>query len=242
MLERWQDTPLGQRVYKAQFQWLQTVLPKTFGYYILQMGNTRLCTWLQSSPIQCHIGVETDRTLFVARSNIAKVVSCYDALPFAADSIDAVVIAHALAFCDDAKALLADVYRCLMPEGKVFILGLNRSALLKCGENTKILTKARYLKPSYLREQLTDLNYVVSPTYSLIQRPLMRASLLSGRLTDLEKRFWPDRAGCYAMVATKVVETLTPIRPRCGRNKKLRLKTWAGTQASVSTEKNKITP
>lgn len=237
MFAKWYDTPLGQRIYAAQSRWLQTVLPQTFGYYLLQIGSTSQCAWLQPSPIQCRIGLETDATSFTANHHIARVAASYHALPFAADSIDAVVMANVLACCEHPKALLADVYRCLMPEGKLFILGFNQPSLFKHDKNHTLFSKSGYLKPSQLREQLVDLSYAVDPTHSLIQHPLMRASCLSNKLSRLGKRLWPDRAGCYAMVATKVVEILTPIRPGRQRNKKVRLKTWAGTQASVSNHK-----
>jgi ubiquinone/menaquinone biosynthesis C-methylase UbiE len=46
-------------------------------------------------------------------------------LPFAAHSIDLVVMAHVLEFHDDPHQILREVERVLIPEGEVIIAGFN---------------------------------------------------------------------------------------------------------------------
>ena len=189
---------VNQRIVAAHDHWLRSMLPGTFGYYLLQLGGWGQSAWLKASPIKFQIGLAPQIAL-LPPSPMCRVIATYETLPFGEESLDAVVVAEdALTTCQSPKRLFAEIYACLMSGGKVFILGLNRSSCIK---------------PTKLQRELIDLGYAVSPIYSLIQRPWMKSGYWSDKLNHLEARLWPSRAGCYAMFATKVVERVIPIQP-----------------------------
>ncbi|WP_223717365.1 class I SAM-dependent methyltransferase, partial [Escherichia fergusonii] len=53
----------------------------------------------------------------------------FHALPFPANSLDLVVLPHALELASDPHETLREVERVLVPEGRVVILGFNPASL-----------------------------------------------------------------------------------------------------------------
>ncbi|REV44164.1 class I SAM-dependent methyltransferase, partial [Mycobacterium tuberculosis] len=60
-----------------------------------------------------------------ARGGKATLLADFAALPFAANSLDLVVMPHALELSPDPHATLREVERVLVPDGRVVICGLN---------------------------------------------------------------------------------------------------------------------
>ena len=53
----------------------------------------------------------------------------FEAMPFESESIDLVVMPHALEVSEDPHALLREVYRILIPGGRVILTGFNLMSL-----------------------------------------------------------------------------------------------------------------
>ncbi len=232
-LQQWYQQPIGQRVCQAEQQWLQTVLSRTFGYYIVQLGNAQQ-QWLTASPISHRVYLEPQLSL-IGLTQHTTLTGNYEQLPFAAASIDAMVISHVLEFCHDPLQVLAEVYRCLLPEGKVMILCFNSVSLWGLVKLSRIRHKAApwngcFIRPATLRSWLAALDYVVDDVVSLVQRPPIKHTATFDKciyLESLGKRFWPEKAGCYGLIASKRVAGLTPRRSVWCRKKTLLTETAA---------------
>lgn len=59
----------------------------------------------------------------------AALLCCPQALPFAENSLDLVLLPHSLEWSDDPHAVLREVARVLMPQGRVLISGINPASL-----------------------------------------------------------------------------------------------------------------
>lgn len=126
-------TPLGQPVASRLLSWEQSqadeLLGDVFGYHAVQLGwpelqalrsNRMPHRWLaqaefETSQPEAELGSEPLHSL------------CLDsrAWPWPADSLDLVVLPHALERSADPHACLREVARVLIPEGQVLITGLN---------------------------------------------------------------------------------------------------------------------
>ena len=116
----WLDSPLGQRVLRAESALAGPALDDVFGFELLQVGG-----WGDGSPLLR--AARTQHTSVVASWRDPGVTLCaaLDALPFAADSIDAVLLPHTLEWVEDPYAVLREAERVLCAEGCLLICGFN---------------------------------------------------------------------------------------------------------------------
>ncbi len=95
-----------------------------FGYHALQLGAAEV-DGLRANRMP-HRWLALDDP---ARASKATLLTDFAALPFAANSLDLVVMPHALELSPDPHATLREVERVLVPEGRVVICGLNPASL-----------------------------------------------------------------------------------------------------------------
>src|SRR5687768_566200 len=115
-LQDWFATPLGEYLLAREREYLDEVTPDIFGFHALQLGLPGI-DLLGESRI-------THR-LRVAAVAGGDVLANSHELPFATQSIDLVVLPHALEFAAEPHAILREVDRVMMPEGRIIIVGFN---------------------------------------------------------------------------------------------------------------------
>ncbi len=134
-----------------------------------------------------------------------------DALPFANESIDTLILPHVLEFVPDRHQVLREVERVLKPEGRLFILGLNPWSprrLLKLSERSSFW-HARLIAGHHLLDWLELLKFdadLVAAFDSAREKPLQNP----------ETQWEALKAGlslAYAIKAIKRNYTLIPIEP-----------------------------
>ncbi len=122
-LNRWFEKPLGQHLLSEEVEVLQTILPHLFGYHLLQIGNVGYGCLLDSSRIMHRCVLSSYANLI--NKPYTSVYGLADALPFANESLDVVVLPHILEFKENPHEILREVERVLIPEGYIIILGFN---------------------------------------------------------------------------------------------------------------------
>lgn len=125
-IETWFKTALGQRLLLAEIAALQPVLSTLFGYHLLQIGTIGQGRLLENSRIGHRFLLTDDLT---EKLTISTVYAHADALPFAAESIDVVLLPHVLEFQDNPHLILREIDRVLLPEGYLILLGFNPISL-----------------------------------------------------------------------------------------------------------------
>lgn len=119
-LDAWLASPTGRYVLAWEQDQLDAIVPDIFGFHALQIGLPQ-GDFLRANriPLRCKAG-----------SFGAVDVDCdFAALPFAANSVDLVVLPHVLEFAADPHQILREVERILMPEGQLIIIGFNPLSL-----------------------------------------------------------------------------------------------------------------
>ncbi|HET7549220.1 MAG TPA: methyltransferase domain-containing protein [Usitatibacter sp.] len=115
-LQDWFETPLGQYLLDKERAYLDDVTPDIFGFHALQLGLPRF-DLLRESRIA--------HRLRVASSDHPDLRAKCHELPIATQSIDLVLLPHVLEFAEHPHAILREVDRVMMPEGRLVILGFN---------------------------------------------------------------------------------------------------------------------
>src|SRR2546423_440407 len=134
-LAQWLRTPAGGYLLAWEQARLDRAVVDFFGFHAVQLGLPELDA-LRANRMPnrwvCGDGVMhpalSDDGLAVPPSAIA-LHADFDALPFDSQSLDLVVVPHALELARDPHQALREVDRVLRPEGRVVILGFNPNSL-----------------------------------------------------------------------------------------------------------------
>lgn len=119
----WYQTELGQYLLGELAENLEPVLSTSFGYYSLQIGCAAESeALLNGCRIKHHFTLDRD-------INEVDVCARSAFLPIANDSVDLVVIMHHLSTTAEPHALLREVSRILIPEGKLIVIDFNPVSL-----------------------------------------------------------------------------------------------------------------
>ncbi len=123
MLDLWYQSPLGQYLIQQLREQLDEFLSTSFGYYAISLGCEYPAQEVLRSCRVKHIfrlgqgGPEQD----VCTNGVS--------LPIASDCTDLVVLMHTLSQSRDAHAILREVNRILIPDGKLIIIDFNPVSL-----------------------------------------------------------------------------------------------------------------
>jgi SAM-dependent methyltransferase len=244
-LSDWLKTPAGCYVLQWEQTHLDTAVADLFGFHALQLGlpeldalrNNRMPhRWVAierpaASPGASvkpdpPAGAATDSahagTATPARTAIA--LHCdFDALPFDSNSLDLVVLPHALETARDPHLALREVERVLVPEGRVVVVGFNPSSLwgLRQGlgrwrgyvtggkPNQLFLPRAgEFMRYRRLRDWLRLLSFEVEAGRFGCYRPPVASQKWLSRFAWMERageRWWPVFGAAYFVVAVKRV-------------------------------------
>ena len=226
-LAAWYATPLGQALQASEKACLDGVLAQLFGYHLLQVGRPCTVDLLSASRVSHCMIMDLPPAIPDGRSG--ELVGLPHALPFAAASLDVVVLPHILEFSPWPHEVLREVERVLIPEGSVVLLGFNPwsswvSKRLLLGWRKRVPWCGRFRTQARIRDWLSLLGFDIDPASSCFYRPpVAHPGILSrlGWMDGLGRRLWRPFGASYIMVARKRVATLTPVRPRWRPRRKL---------------------
>lgn len=213
-----------------------------FGFHLVQVGSSGPAQWLCESRIQTRTVVDTLRSEAQRPADDAprpadggasigarpsRVAGRATALPIASDSTDVVVMPHVLEYEADPHAALREAYRVLIPEGHLIITGFSPLSALGLGVGVEhrlagergVSSQLNMIRTARAREWLSVLGLELCRWEALFLRPPLRSPRLLARLEWMERvgaaMPWLNRrgAGVYALLASKRVARLTPLRP-----------------------------
>ena len=241
-LAQWLQTPPGAYLLAWEQARLDQTVADLFGFHALQLGlpelqglraNRMPHRWLGLDHLQWPaVPKREDESgeqdlapgpaTLMALDGVA--LHCdFDALPFEANSLDLVLLPHALELARDPHQTLREVERVLRPEGRVVILGFNpaslwamRQNLGRAGARVTSASKGKLFLPRAgdfigywrLRDWLRLLSFEVESAQFGCYSPPLRSEAWLQRWQWIEpigERWWPVLGAVYFLVAVKRV-------------------------------------
>ena len=249
-LQDWFQTPQGCYLLDWERAQLDRVVVDIFGFHALQLGlpaldalrtNRMPHRWLASDSLSAG-PLAKGETLRPAHGNTGRaagqreaggrpevqLVCDFAALPFPANSLDLVVLPHALELHSDPHATLREVERVLVPEGRVIICGINPASLWglrqrrahlyqRLGFGGLFLPKeGEFIGYWRLRDWLRLLSFEVESGRFGCYRPAVVSELWLERFQWMDRagaRWWPIFGAVYFLVAVKRVRGMRLLGP-----------------------------
>jgi SAM-dependent methyltransferase len=220
-LHDWFATPPGRYLLAWERAQLDLAVADIFGFHALQLGLSEIDALGANRMPHRWLGTSVP-------SQRADFVTDFSALPFPANSLDLVVLPHALELAPDPHTTLREVERVLVPEGRVVICGLNPASLWglrqrrarlyhRLGFGKLFLPQAgEFIGYWRLRDWLRLLDFEVEIGRFGCYRPTFSSERGLQRLEWVERagdRWWPIFGAVYFVVAVKRVRGMTLLSP-----------------------------
>jgi SAM-dependent methyltransferase len=211
----WLETALGRRCLTAEQRLVRRALERVFGEQLLQIG-----VWGEPDSFIRYARTQHRAVVDWRPDTGADLICDTSLLAIASDTVDAVVLPHALELTDSPHSLLREVDRILRPDGHIVIFGFVAGGVW----GLRRLFSAEGYPPGHqhvirdrrLRDWLELLSFdVASPQRYCHALPFESFRRFAPRRRELWAQRWlPMLAGGYLIRAQKRVRMLTPIRPR----------------------------
>lgn len=207
----WLATPLGHYLASAEMDWYDRTVIDIFGYKALQLELPQL-DCLRANRIAWRIQA--------GQSGSVALRCTGEALPFANQSIDLLVLPHVLDFTANPRAVLREAERVLRPEGRLLITGFNPWSLwglrrLRNGSHPAPW-RGNFVALPRLKDWLALLGFeAMQNEFLCYGLPVQREKWLSRSrfLEDAGDRWWPAAGGVYCLDMVKRVHGMRLIGP-----------------------------
>ncbi|HSB97492.1 MAG TPA: class I SAM-dependent methyltransferase [Spongiibacteraceae bacterium] len=222
ILHAWYQTDLGRTVLRAEQRLIERCLTDAFGYHLLQLGIDSELTFYDDCRVQRCFKAGPVPPVHIGGYGPGFVQCDVEELPFESDSLDVVIVHHALEFAANPHAVLRELYRVAVPEGRIVLVGFNpwsplgaRMALGRWRSNS--IWRNHFLSVSRLHDWLQLLGFAMQRTdYGFHRLPLHQAGQWPVGSEQEWTRHCPG-GGVYAITAIKQVSRFIPMKPLWAR-------------------------
>lgn len=215
--DRWLDSEAGTAVLDAERKMLTELLPRLVGQRAVEVAGGRSRDMLAGIRLPWRCAITAD-----GFPN-GQVHAAAQALPVAKNSVDVVLVHHALEFHDTPHQVLGEAARCVAPGGVVVVVGFHPFSPLGLARWWRLGGRrpgwsGRYFRPHRITDWLRVLGFEVeglaSGFYNLPLADRGRARLRW--LEWLGERCWWRYGGVYLLVARKRAVIMRPLAPSRG--------------------------
>lgn len=230
-LQSWFDTDVGQYALKWEQLKIDALVADVFGYRAIQVGLPQVNLLRQNRmPFKAFVG-QTLIEPSIANTWQANVVAEPEYLPFDSNSIDLLILPHALECSQDQHAVLREAQRVLVPEGRVVISGFNPLSLWGFRHHLPFLKPwlpsclEDDVAPNKIKDWLRLLSFEIDRGHFGCYTPALKSQKWLNRFTFMEPagdRWWPIFGAIYVVSAVKKVASMHLITPNWQRQKKQR--------------------
>lgn len=209
----WWQSPLGKQVLAAEKNWLQRHSSGFTGHFQLQIGGgERVLPQFTRPCYQAWLGEQ------------GELQADNQFLPFKSDSVDQLIISHALEFAAAPHQLLREADRILSEDGSIVLFVFNPLSLWGLRRlfswHSKQPWRGHFFSRWRLSDWLTLLNFeVLERRAFLFQLPVNRSGKWSDNrfMARFGPRFWPYFGAVTVIVAKKRHFLVTPLRSQWSR-------------------------
>jgi len=217
-LTEWLGTPPGQYLLAREQAWFDRTVADIFGFHAVQIGLPAY-EFLAQSRIPARWSVD--------ESAPAHILADPHWLPFPENSLDLIVLPHALELSHEPHRLLREVHRAIRPEGQLLIAGFNPFSLYGIkryfGREQRPPWNGNFIALYRLKDWLALLGFeVTGGSLDCYAPPFAQEKWLRrfGFFEQAGDRWWPIAGGVYFLRATKKVIGMRIITPAWERGKR----------------------
>lgn len=216
--DAWLASPPGQYVLSQEQQWFDKTVVDVFGFNAVQIGLPQLhCLRENRMPMRALLA-ESGSYLNPAKDapdapTWHVIESLFDELPFAAESIDLLVLPHVLEFANDPHHILREADRVLVPEGRLILTGFNPASLWGARQYLGRLIgkpflpkEGQFINLLRVRDWLKLLNFSLDRGHFACYKFPMQGESAMNRMNYLEpmgNRWWPIFGAVFMVSAVK---------------------------------------
>ena len=255
-LHPWLALPPGQALLDWEQCQIDRLVADVFGFHAMQLGlpeldglraNRMPHRWLALDTAYQGWTPPSEKGPVTLEQGVPLSLRCdFEALPFPSNSLDLVVLPHALELARDPHHTLREVERVLVPEGRVVIAGFNPASLwglrqrmgLWGMERATVLPEGEFIAYWRLRDWLRLLDLEVEAGSFGCYRPMVRSETWWNRLEWMDRagdRWWPVLGAVYFVVAVKRARGMRLV----GKVRKARLPHAVAAPAAVTNRQHK---
>lgn len=219
-LAEWFRSPAGQYVLNWELAQFDERVADVFGYQAVQVGLP-IMPALRCNRMPLHL--QALEWLDEPTTPGVRILTRFEDLPFASQSLDLVVLPHALELSSDPHQLLREVERVLVPEGKLIVTCFNPYSLWGMRQamgrmlDVQFLPRAgQFISLPRLKDWLALLSLEVEGGRFGCYRPACSAQAWLDRTRFLDAagdRWWPVLGAVYMLQAVKRVRGMRVIGP-----------------------------
>ena len=214
--EDWLITPQGQYVLGWEMAKHDVLLADVFGFNAVQLGMPQY-DYLRNNRMPFRFRCDD----ILGSMSRSEVYSDLHQLPFAAQSVDLLLLPHVLEFDSNPHQILREVERVLVPEGQVVITGFNPYSLWGMRRHFSAARRSmpwngRYISVPRLRDWFALLGFETRAGAFGCYAPSMRQGKWPRRWEFIEyagDRWWPYAGAVYVIQAIKRVHGMRLIMP-----------------------------
>lgn len=241
-LADWFTTPQGRHMLEWELGQFASATEDVFGFRAVQAGLPGI-DFLAGNRIPFRFTVAIEPGAALAADPLQ--------LPLASQSVDLLVLPHALEFSADPHLVLREAERVLMPEGQLVISGFNplslwrlRQAAMREARRTAAGAPwdGRFIGLLRLKEWLRLLGFELNGGRFGCYAPPFSSPEWLRRFAFMEKagaRWWPIMGGAYVVRAVKRVHGMRIITPAWRRERARRRAVAAVSQRNGSARQNR---
>ena len=227
--QEWFATSLGQYLLEKEQAYLDDVTPDIFGFHAMQLGMPEV-DLLRESRIAHRVRIAAaDRPDVYAK--------CHE-LPLATHSIDMALLPHVLEFAAEPHAILREVDRVMMPEGRLVIVGFNPWSLWGLRSSVGFSRNdypwnGRFVSLPRVKDWLALLGFDVSAGRLIGYAPPFDSEAWRRRFAFMEPagdRWWAVGGAVYMLQAIKRVRGMRLLTPAWQEQKDAREKSLAAAK------------
>jgi SAM-dependent methyltransferase len=214
--DAWLASPPGQYVLSQEQAWFDKTVVDVFGFNAVQIGLPQLHTLRENRmPMRAIVaepGIELD--LLTAETPSWHVIEGMpDELPFAAESVDLLILPHVLEFASDPHHILREADRVLVPEGRLILSGFNPASLWGLRQYLGHLIgkpflprEGQFIHLLRIRDWLKLLNFSLDRGHFACYKLPLQGDAAIQRMNYLEpmgNRWWPIFGAVFMLSAIK---------------------------------------
>ena len=222
----WLNSPTGAALLDMEQSWLDQSVGDCFGYHAVQVSPPRLDALRKNRMgLRTRLlfgGGATDEINRIEPSSEQSILRCdAQAWPIANESVDLVVLAHALEGVVDPHGLLREAARVLIPEGRLVVVGFNPASLWAFHRPLSPVKfppiQDRRVAMGRVKDWCQLLTLQVAAGRHGQYRPVLQTETAWRRLAwldDAGARWWPGLGAVYSLTAIKRRVGLRVIMPQ----------------------------